>query len=139
MKVLEPCEAMLSNYEVLAHVQSVKQRYKDEINERGPAAAMKSGNFETVMKELLDYLTTTPATSETEETTLQLVEQLAKFQLEKIEVLMVLNHLPKNETELDVLVEELESRLSDDKVAQALEIINQVSGYIPADEEQLSS
>ncbi len=43
---------MLSNYEVLAHVQSVKQRYKDEINERGPAAAMKSGNFETVMKEV---------------------------------------------------------------------------------------
>ncbi|KAK6525528.1 hypothetical protein TWF281_010590 [Arthrobotrys megalospora] len=125
MKVLEPCEAMLSNYEVLAHIQEVKQRYRDQITEQGPAAAMKPGNLETVMKEIIDYLATTAATVQTSEVTIKLVEALAKssLQFEKIEVLMMLNHLPKNETELDVFIEELESRLSEEQITEVLDII----------------
>ncbi|KAJ6257127.1 DNA-directed RNA polymerase III subunit rpc9 [Drechslerella dactyloides] len=121
--ILEPREAMLSNHEVLAHVQDVKRRYREEINEQGPAAAMKPGNLETVMKELVDYLSSTVAGSQSPTTISNLVEALVKYQFEKIEVLMVLNHLPKNETELDVLVEELESRLSDEEITQVLDTI----------------
>ncbi|KAK6343203.1 hypothetical protein TWF730_010803 [Orbilia blumenaviensis] len=129
MKVLEPCEAMLSNYEVLAHIQEVKQKYRDQVANQGPAAAMKPGNLETVMKEIIDYLSTTAATSQTPEATMKLVEDLAKspLQFEKIEVLMMLNHLPKNETELDVLIEELESRLSEEQIAEVLSIIQSAS------------
>ncbi|KAK6507351.1 hypothetical protein TWF481_005788 [Arthrobotrys musiformis] len=125
MKVLEPCEAMLSNYEVLTHIQEVKQRYRDQVAEQGPAAAMKPGNLETVMKEIIDYLSTTAATAQTPDATTKLVEELAKLplQFEKIEVLMMLNHLPKNETELDVLIEELESRLSEEQISEVLNII----------------
>ncbi|KAK6512670.1 hypothetical protein TWF506_008845 [Arthrobotrys conoides] len=125
MKIVEPCEAMLSNYEVLAHIQDVKQRYRDQVAEQGPAAAMKPGNLETVMKEIIDYLSTTAATAQTPEATAKLVEELAKspLQFEKIEVLMMLNHLPKNETELDVLIEELESRLSEEQITGILNTI----------------
>ncbi|KAF3918585.1 hypothetical protein AA313_de0201582 [Arthrobotrys entomopaga] len=126
MKVLEPCEALLSNYEVLEHVQDVKRRYREETTEKGHAVAMKPGNLETVMKELVDYLTSTAAISLTPETLSNLVESLAKFNFEKIEVLMMLNHLPKNETELDVLIEELESRLSEQEIAETLSAIHAV-------------
>ncbi|RVD89985.1 uncharacterized protein DFL_000969 [Arthrobotrys flagrans] len=125
MKILEPCEAMLSNYEVLAHIQEIKQRYRDQVAEQGPATAMKPGNLETVMKEIIDYLSTTAATAQTPEGAVKLVEELARspLQFEKIEVLMMLNHLPKNETELDVLIEELESRLSEEQIAEVLDTI----------------
>ncbi|KAF3081729.1 hypothetical protein TWF569_010946 [Orbilia oligospora] len=125
MKILEPCEAMLSNYEVLAHIQEVKQRYRNQVTDQGPAAAMKPGNLETVMKEVIDYLSTTAAIAQTPEATTKLVEDLAKspLQFEKIEVLMILNHLPKNETELDVLIEELESRLSEEQITKVLDTI----------------
>ncbi|KAK6537729.1 hypothetical protein TWF694_011897 [Orbilia ellipsospora] len=126
MKVLEPCEALLSNYEVLEHVQDVKRRYREEITEKGRAVAMKPGNLETVMKELIDYLTSTAAASQTSETSSHLVESLTRFNFEKIEVLMILNHLPKNETELDVLIEELESRLAEKEIAEILEAIHTV-------------
>ncbi|KAK6346975.1 hypothetical protein TWF696_007070 [Orbilia brochopaga] len=128
MKILEPREAMLSNHEVLAHVQDVKRRYREEINEQGPAAAMKPGNLETVMKELLDYLSSTVASTQSPASISVLVEALVKHQFEKIEVLMILNHLPKNETELDVLVEELESRLSDEEISQVLDTIRSTFG-----------
>ncbi|KAF3942252.1 hypothetical protein ABW19_dt0202564 [Dactylella cylindrospora] len=119
---------MLSNYEVLAHIQDVKRKYKEEFSERGPAGAMKSGNLETVMKELTDYLSTTTVASQSSEKTTRLVEALAKFQLEKIEVLMILNHQPKNETELDVLVEELETRFTEEQIQEILENVDNILG-----------
>ncbi|EPS43451.1 hypothetical protein H072_2554 [Dactylellina haptotyla CBS 200.50] len=119
---------MLSNYEVLAHIQDVKQKYKEEAVEQGPAATMKPGNLETVMKELVDYLSSTVAASQNPETILKLVHRLAKFPFEKVEVLMIINHQPKSETELDVLIEELDSRLSDDQISEVLEVLQGVSG-----------
>ncbi|KAK6336584.1 hypothetical protein TWF718_009386 [Orbilia javanica] len=133
MKILEPCEAMLSNYEVLAHIQEVKNQYRNQVAEQGPATAMKPGNLETVMKEIIDYLSTTAATAQSPEATIKLVEELAKspLQFEKIEVLMMLNHLPKNETELDVLIEELESRLSEEQITEVLDAIQSAARSKP--------
>ncbi|KAF3917387.1 hypothetical protein ABW21_db0204024 [Orbilia brochopaga] len=135
MKILEPREAMLSNQEVLAHVQDVKRRYREEINEqdilsRGKRSSLTNDFFDDIFDDiqLLDYLSSTVASAQSPTSINTLVETLVKYQFEKIEVLMILNNLPKNETELDVLVEELESRLSDDEIAQVLDTIRTIFG-----------
>jgi hypothetical protein len=42
---------MLSNYEVLTHLEGMRERYDKLAIGRGNIASMKSGNLETVMKE----------------------------------------------------------------------------------------
>lgn len=76
--------------------------------------------------QLTDYLNSRSIAAQPFNYTHGLVENLVQFGLEKIEILMVLNHLPKNETELDVLVEELETRLSEEQIQTILTAIQQL-------------
>lgn len=52
MKVINPRDGFLSDYEVLTHIKDMKARYTHLHNTRGAVYAMKSGNLETVMKEV---------------------------------------------------------------------------------------
>lgn len=50
-QVLEAQSAHLTNYEVLGHLESMRTRYDAPIHQ-GARPEMKSGNLETVMKEV---------------------------------------------------------------------------------------
>lgn len=53
MKVLNPMESYLCDHEVLQHITAMKARYTHVHETQGAVHAMKAGNLETVMKEVL--------------------------------------------------------------------------------------
>jgi hypothetical protein len=53
MKVLNPSESFLCDHEVLQHLIAMKARYTHVHETQGAVHAMKAGNLETVMKEVL--------------------------------------------------------------------------------------
>lgn len=56
MKVLNPMDGYLCDHEVLSHITAMKARYTHVHETQGAVHAMKAGNLETVMKEVLSYL-----------------------------------------------------------------------------------
>ena len=69
----------------------------------------------------------------------KLLQDLKKFELTKAELVMILNLAPKDAVALDVIIEELDTRLpeSDDQ-EELLGIINQILGAgWPEDEEAM--
>ncbi|KAI5793831.1 hypothetical protein DFH27DRAFT_654728 [Peziza echinospora] len=147
MKILTPRSAHLTNHEVLHHLTHLRERYTQQHLAHGPSYAMKSGNLETVMHEVSEYLaslpsslpanapnTTSPAapgalttalTDPTEKLTGFLAD-LAEasrahgstngemFGLEKVEILMLVNNRPESQAELYLMVEDVETRLSEE-------------------------
>ena len=53
VQILEPQSATLTNYEVLRHIESMRTRYNEVAQQRGSPASLKSGNLETIMKEVI--------------------------------------------------------------------------------------
>jgi len=56
------------------------------------------------------------------------MEKLSKYEFEKVELLMMLNSRPKSETELDVVIEEMDGRLKDEEIQEVLGVIRIVLG-----------
>ncbi|KAH0536284.1 hypothetical protein FGG08_006822 [Glutinoglossum americanum] len=129
MKILEMQTAMLSNYEVLTHLEDMRERYDKLAKDRGAAASMKSGNLET----LVDYLHTPPSPLQinhayAKTTISDLISALRPYALEKPEYLMILNLRPATTAELDVVVEEMDQRFKEEEVEAMLRIIGEVLG-----------
>ncbi|KAI9776151.1 MAG: hypothetical protein M1839_000567 [Geoglossum umbratile] len=156
MKILETQSAMLSNYEVLTHLEDMRARYNKLAQTRG-GTPMKSGNLETVMKEalppshpqsslpptnpppfpqqLLDYLHTPPSPLRTPHayaphTIPAMLAALRPYQLEKPEFLMILNLRPATTAELDVVVEEMDQRFGEAEVEAILGVVKGVLGGV---------
>ncbi|RPA83248.1 hypothetical protein BJ508DRAFT_413644 [Ascobolus immersus RN42] len=127
MKVVNARDSFLTNYEVLAHLNATKAKYEEEGKATGNHA-MKAGNLETVMMELRDYLRHTPSATQSDEAIESFMSRAAPFQLEKVELLMIINQRPKGLAELDVLVEELESRLSEEQIEELLGLVRECFG-----------
>ncbi|KAL7272496.1 hypothetical protein RUND412_004683 [Rhizina undulata] len=123
MKVLNPREAFLSNHEVLEHITAMKKRYTAAHEATGAAATMKSENLETVMKEVIEYLSTTPAQTQSPENIQAFMLAMSKFPLQKAELLTIINMRPNGVAELDCIIEEMEQRFNEDETAQVLEIV----------------
>ncbi|CAK7262547.1 hypothetical protein SEPCBS119000_000015 [Sporothrix epigloea] len=138
MKILEAQNALLSNFEVyefLTERQEHLGKQKQKQNRRrGP------GNPETLIQELLQYFQSPPSPLSQQPVTYsadavtQLVERLREFDLAKGELLMILNMRPQTPAQLHACVEEVESRLSEDKQSQLLDIVSEVLGHFPAEE-----
>lgn len=60
--------------------------------------------------------------------------RLAKFNLAKAELLTVLNLRPSSTTELEYIVEEAESRFTQEQLEEMLEVIGEVLGRPEAPE-----
>ncbi|KZF25281.1 hypothetical protein L228DRAFT_236396 [Xylona heveae TC161] len=132
MKILETQSAPLTNYEVLTHLQSMRKRYDAE-------HSVKSGNLETVMKELTDYLTTTPSPlagehEYTDETIPKLMSALEPYDLTKAEMLMIFNIRPESQGVLDTIVEELDMRLDEKQQEEIVEHVARILGRAPEPE-----
>ncbi|KAI9674101.1 MAG: hypothetical protein M1817_001919 [Caeruleum heppii] len=141
MKILETQSAHLTNYEVLTHLESMRARYATQAvpppppTDSGvPSNPMKSGNLETVMKELTDYLQAPPSplappSPYTPSATIRtLLTNLAPYALTKAELLMILNLRPTSIEVLDTVVEEMEARFADEQVEGILRVVGEVLG-----------
>ncbi|KAI9801472.1 MAG: hypothetical protein M1833_002704 [Piccolia ochrophora] len=127
MQILEVQSSHLTNHEVLQHLSS---------SQRGPS--LKSGNLETVVKELTDYLQTSPSplshpTTYTSTTISSLLTALEPYHLTKAELLMILNIRPQSLGVLDTIIEEMEERFTNNQDEEILKIIGDVLGHGKAD------
>ncbi|KAH0612589.1 uncharacterized protein H6S33_008969 [Morchella sextelata] len=133
MKVLNPSESFLCDHEVLQHLIAMKARYTHVHETQGAVHAMKAGNLETVMKEVKDYLSTTPAATQTQKDIDNFMSSVSKFALEKAELLMIINSRPSSIAELDCLVEEMDARFDDQGAQELLRIVKTTLPAGPAE------
>lgn len=70
-----------------------------------------------------DYLSTTPAATQNQEAIDNFMGAISKFPLEKAELLMMVNSRPSSIAELDCIVEEMDTRFSEDESQEMLEIV----------------
>lgn len=148
MKILESQSAVLSNYEVLAHLTANRAKPR--------TAPQKHSNVKTVLKEvpspspsamnttltrspqLTDYLSPPPASRSripryqtppySDAALRALVTGLQPYKLTKSEVLMIVNLRPENLGLLDCVVEECDERFSSEQQDEIVKIIGDVLG-----------
>lgn len=70
-----------------------------------------------------DYLSTTPAATQTQKDIDNFMSSVSKFALEKAELLMIINSRPSSIAELDCLVEEMDARFDDQGAQELLRIV----------------
>ncbi|KAI5778162.1 RNA polymerase II [Geopyxis carbonaria] len=130
MKILNPRVSHLSNFEVLAHINETKARYAAEHLRTSSGAAMKAENLETVLKEVKDYLLPTPAGTQSPAVVQQFFAEMAARwphpRLEKVELLQILNERPAGIAELDCIIEEMDTRFSEEEQAEMVEVVRRV-------------
>lgn len=108
----------LSNYEVMKHLQMIKDNtHKQQI---------RGGSLATVTYETLRYLKgTTDSKKQTAPGIKKYLDLLKEFKLTKSEKLMMVNIPPKTELEIQLIVQESEERLSEEDVQKILNITKQ--------------
>ncbi|KAJ8921327.1 hypothetical protein NQ315_002941 [Exocentrus adspersus] len=112
MEVVSSNRATLSNYEVLKHLQKIKDSKKKH-----------KGQLATITYETIRYLENTPCKDQTSENIQQCLKELAPFNLNKTEKLMIINSPPTTALEIQLMIEESEERLTEEQVGQVLEIV----------------
>lgn len=70
-----------------------------------------------------DYLSTTPAATQSQSAIDNFMSAISKFPLEKAELLMMVNSRPSSIAELDCIVEEMDTRFSEGETTEMLEIV----------------
>ena len=120
MEVVETCDALPCNAEVL---QFLKER-RDKLKKKDREKEQLVGKGATVVLEALNYLESTPAGPLSEELSSEKLNEfcksIEKFNLKPAEQLQILNHCPKSAVEIQLLVEDSEERLSDTDVDEIL-------------------
>ncbi|KAM0429017.1 hypothetical protein ACHAPT_006821 [Fusarium lateritium] len=140
MKILESQAAVLSNFEVYQHLTEQQDRYK-KAKRRGP------GNLETVVREashssVLGYLRSAPGPLSqdplpyTEGCITQLLERLRPYNLAKGEVVMILNVRPASVVALNIVIEEMTERFTEEEQEAIVAIIAEVLGAFPVAEQE---
>ncbi|TAQ90148.1 hypothetical protein B7494_g1565 [Chlorociboria aeruginascens] len=85
-------------------------------------ASLRPGNLETVVRELMDYLKEPPSplgqnpSPYGEHTIKNLLRELRRWDLTKAEILMILNLRPTKPENLNVIIEEMETRFPGDEL-----------------------
>lgn len=118
MDILDTCCAHLSNREVLELLRNNMSN--------------KQTNLATIIYETISYLNTTPAATYSMEKMNKFLSQLKEMKLDitKSERLLLLNLKPENESELHVIIDNIEERLQE---SQREELLNLVSNILCAD------
>lgn len=123
MKVEAEREKLLSNFELLEHLKEIQQQG----NNKAPDKKFKRSfnpDLETITKDLTSYLSKTPAQTQTTDMITQCMRDLAKFKLEKIEKLQIINSTPYSLVSLYSMIEECDQRFSEDESNEILDIVN---------------
>ncbi|XP_066250399.1 DNA-directed RNA polymerase III subunit RPC9 [Euwallacea similis] len=114
MEILNSNSATLSNFEVLRHLQKIKDSKKKQ-----------RGQLATITYETLRYLEETPCKSQTPEVIAKCLKALEPYNLHKTEKLMMINTPPTSLLELQVIVEETDERLTEEEMQQIFTILQE--------------
>ncbi|KAM0325398.1 hypothetical protein ACHAQA_007384 [Verticillium albo-atrum] len=130
MKILEAQSAVLTNFEVYHHVANQPLGSR-RAGKKGPV------NYETLNRELVQYLTTLPnplgqkPITYNQECIKQLIQRLHPYELAKGEMIMIFNLRPASASALNTIIEDMEDRFDEDKQAEIVNIIAEVLGTFP--------
>lgn len=151
MKILESRDAFLSDYEVLQFLSKLeRQHHWDEestlANQKNQRKKMKTHRpynhpeLQTITKDTITYLRTNKGADQEEDTTAtspisrlndekfsELVRSLNEYSLFKAEKLQIVNQLPQSMVHLYSVVEECDSRFTQEQMDTMLSTI---AGYI---------
>lgn len=143
MKVLEAQSALVTNYEMAQFVEDQRNRYAAEVSTLTGKKRCGPDKMEGIVRRVDSYLRTFPnplhetdpdcpetydPSQYTDEAIQDITARLKPYGLTKGEVLMIINLRPENRPILSVVIEEIESRLTDEQQGEILAIIKDVLG-----------
>ncbi|KAK9316530.1 RNA polymerase [Lipomyces starkeyi] len=123
MKVENPRDKLLSNYEVLEHIHDIKRRQKRSASKH--RSIQRTENLETILLELQGYLKGTPAAKQTPEDIRKFLQEISVYELEKAEKLQLLNVAPGSEAALHSLIEECDQRFTGEQRQHMVALVSQ--------------
>ncbi|KYB25957.1 DNA-directed RNA polymerase III subunit RPC9 [Tribolium castaneum] len=124
MEIVNANSATLSNFEVMKHLQRIKDSRKKH-----------KGQLATITYETLRYLENTPCAQQSPQSITECLKDLEPFNLNKNEKLMLINSPPTTALEIQLMIEESEERLTEEQVEQILQIVLQHFPHIQKSQE----
>eukprot|EP00164_Ancoracysta_twista_P007444 GFYU01010567.1.p1 GENE.GFYU01010567.1~~GFYU01010567.1.p1 ORF type:complete len:168 (+),score=36.80 GFYU01010567.1:58-561(+) len=121
MDIISDNEGLISNLELLAHLQDPDVRGR--------------GRHQKHVDEVIKYLKSTPAKAQTLEEADKLLAKIERFKLTKAEKLQLFNVRPTTLVEIHLIVEECEERMTEEETQDLLELIYEHFGGIDGEEE----
>ncbi|XP_011189270.1 DNA-directed RNA polymerase III subunit RPC9 [Zeugodacus cucurbitae] len=115
MEIVNPCFSVLSNYEVMESLKTLKDTKK------------KYGlrNLATITYETLQYLEDSPSKQQSRENIHAFLTEVKSLscKLTTTECLMMVNDPPTSALHIQLLIEDSEERLSEEQVNEILQIV----------------
>lgn len=114
MEVVDACSTLLSNKEVLDLLKS--------------NASKKQTNLATIIYETTSYLESSPAATSSTSDLVEFLDAIKerKYDLSKMEKIQIANLKPENETELHLIIDNIEERFTEEQRADLLQIIHSI-------------
>ncbi|CAJ2511665.1 Uu.00g072900.m01.CDS01 [Anthostomella pinea] len=135
MRVIEAQNAVLTNVEVYEFLNDqARQHHKEK--RRAP------GNLETVRKELLQYLESSPNPMSQRPLPYNvaaipiLIKKLRPYSISKGECVMIMNLRPTSIANLNAVLEDMEGRFNEDAQQSIVDIVIEVLGQFPPPPEE---
>ncbi|KFD49778.1 hypothetical protein M514_09373, partial [Trichuris suis] len=105
--------ASVSNMEVFRFV-------KEELDSSKQKGVKLDGSLPEFFEELVEYFKMTDVTKQTEEGLSKVIEESAQLGLSKNEALQIINLKPKSHLDMQLIVEDCESRLTEEQIDKFL-------------------
>lgn len=123
MEIVDPCSAILSDREVL----DILKAYN--------GGKQKHTNLATILYETTSYLDSGPSSTYTLPDLSEFLDELneRKYNLTKKEKIQIVNLKPQNETELHLIIDNIEDKLTDEQKADLLQLVANLSDKSSAD------
>lgn len=124
----------LSNYETYLVVKQIQETNNERENgkraKKGQNRSLEHCNYglNTVTYETLKYLEQTPCIEQNRDLIVKFYQEIKKFDLKKSEILQILNLRPTTPVELQLIIEDSETRLTE---AQSNELIDIIRTQLP--------
>jgi DNA-directed RNA polymerase subunit F len=124
----------LSNYETYLVVKQIhetnNERESGKRGKKGQNRTLEHCNFglNTVTYETLKYLEQTPCIEQNPDIITKFYKEVKKFDLKKTEILQILNLRPTTPVELQLIIEDSETRLTE---VQSNELIDLIRTQLP--------
>jgi DNA-directed RNA polymerase subunit F len=111
MELIEVHSEILSNHEVLSTLKSYPSK--------------KQTNLATIIYEATSYLESSPAVTYSDTALAEFLNKLRdnKYDLTRIEKVQLVNLKPQNETELHLIIDNIEDRFTDEQRLELLSLI----------------
>ena len=101
---------LITNHEVFSFLKAVRSKADNQ-------------DLRTIEYEVIKYLESVPSQQCTLDQLQQCMTALSKYSLTKLEKLVLLNHFPKSLVEIYPMIEECETRFSDEQLQEMIDVL----------------